>query len=230
MDTMNSAMAALISRLQRNEAIVITDNRHLGGSIQISTIQLALENQQEIPQESPVRNSPVLQLKNPIERSILRTSKKLKSSTKKKVLFSKSPQIASIDDIDERMKVPREELKWTTYQRKFKTPIRMKPWKPKPLSFTDSNDKRKMRKFEINDNVNVVRGEWNASKIPTTSRIPIMKKVPVRSPAKKSPKKVAKQENLLKSKGVKLNRRFELMMANLVKKKSEDGGVKRKTI
>lgn len=249
---MNAVMNNLLARLasNRNQAIVVVDNRHLGGRIHISTIQLAMENPQVVSREESPKPS------QPIEGSILKSTTKT-SSKKKKVAFS-SPQIAKIEDIDERMKIPMESrLPLTLFSRKFKTPIRMKPFKPRLLSFTDSNDKKSDKKFEINENVNLVRGEWNESRFPGNSKKIVAEKpsrIPKLTHAKKSPARVTKyrkfasprkainitksprtqrtvlanQENLLKAKGVKLNRRFELMMQNLVKK--NENVVKRKTV
>lgn len=254
---MNSVMANLIARLAaiRNQAIVIVDDRPRGGRIQISTIQLAMENPVIVNHEESPQAASIPRIQS-IEKSILKSSKKT-SSKKKKVAFS-SNQIVKIDEIDERMKIPMEYRNpLTLFTRKYKTPIRMKAFKPRPLSFTDSNDKKKKtEKFVINDNVNLVRGEWNASRIQGGNSRKIYEEKPSRIPKPAQPKKLParvtkfrkfsspkatdksprtqrtvliNQENLLKAKGVKLNRRFELMMENLVKK-SEKVVVKRKTM
>lgn len=252
---MNSAMHDLLSKLTTdpNTAIVLIDDRPRGGKIHISTIQLAIENPQPVPEvtQSPERqqksilkftpsstSSPNFKIKNPLNESILSSTRKLRSMTKR-VHFS-SPQVVDIPTIDERMKIPMT-AKLTTEQLRYKTytPIRTRAVKPRNLSFTDSSDKKKklkqFRSIIESSKVEKTRGDL---KLKAVSRIP--KRISTEAP--KSPEKITKakkiaspinrrynlrsmtrspgfkpkQENLLKANGVKLNRRFELMMDSLV--------------
>lgn len=155
-------------------------------------------------------------LKNPMEQSILKTSEKRKSknveNSKKKVFFI-SPEIVEISSIDEKMR-----KSFLAEQKKSKaalevcsnqkgTPIRQhSKVKPRLLNFTESASKLDTKKQENNK---------IESKIPRVKRLVGKKKT---SPIQQQQEKAKDTENFLK--GVKLNRRFELLMKHMAKTKT----------
>lgn len=144
-------------------------------------------------------------LRNPVEQSILINSQRRKSrnfeskNKKRKTVMFTNPQVMEISAIDEQMKQSFKNIppKGTP----IRPPSRIKP---RLLNFTESASKLDIRKSKV-------------EKVePKVKRLTHGKKT---SPIQQQQQKENIGENILK--GVKLNRRFELLMKNLLNGKKK---------